>query len=88
MKLYRLRNKVLCTIASFASRIRVLDLQMAFKIPYAYDYSYVTAFVVYWSEFLATDPVVRVRFPALPKKSNGSETGSTQPRKYNWGATW
>jgi hypothetical protein len=22
------------------------------------------------------------------KKSNGSETGSIQPREYNWGATW
>jgi hypothetical protein len=28
-------------------------------------------------------------FPALPeKKSSGSGTGSTQPREYNWGATW
>jgi hypothetical protein len=27
-----------------------------------------TASVVYWSEFLATDPEARVRFPALPKK--------------------
>jgi hypothetical protein len=27
--------------------------------------------------------------PALPeKKSGGSGTGSTQPREYNWGATW
>jgi hypothetical protein len=25
---------------------------------------------------------------ALPKKSSGSGTGSTQPREYNWGATW
>jgi hypothetical protein len=26
---------------------------------------------------------------ALPeKKSSGSVTGSTQPREYNWGATW
>jgi hypothetical protein len=24
--------------------------------------------VVYWSEFLATDPEARVRFPALPEK--------------------
>jgi hypothetical protein len=41
-------------------------------------------------EFLATDPEVRVRFPALPDflRSNGSGTGSTQPREYNWGATW
>jgi hypothetical protein len=28
-----------------------------------------------------------VRFLALPKKSSGSGTGSTQPREYNWGAT-
>jgi hypothetical protein len=39
-------------------------------------------------EFLATDREARVRFPALPEKSSGSETGSTQPREYNWGATW
>jgi hypothetical protein len=34
---------------------------------------------------LATDPEVRVRFPALPekKKSSGSGTGSTQPHEYN-----
>jgi hypothetical protein len=43
-----------------------------------------TASVVYWSEFLATDPEARARFQALPeKKSNGSGTGSTQPREYN-----
>jgi hypothetical protein len=30
--------------------------------------------VVWWSEFLTTDPEVRVRFPALPEflRSNGS----------------
>jgi hypothetical protein len=44
-----------------------------------------TASVVYWSEFLATDPEVRVRFPALPDflRSSGSGTGSTQPREDN-----
>jgi hypothetical protein len=43
-----------------------------------------TAYVVHWSEFLAIDPEVRVRFPALPEflRSSGSGTG------YNWGATW
>jgi hypothetical protein len=43
--------------------------------------------VVLWSEFLATDPEVRVPFPALPDflRSSGSGTGSTQPREYNWG---
>jgi hypothetical protein len=41
--------------------------------------------VVWRSEFLATDPEVRVRFPALPDfpRSSGSGTGSTQPRDYN-----
>jgi hypothetical protein len=43
-----------------------------------------TASVVWWSEFLATDPEARVRFPALPEKKNsGSGTGSAQPREYN-----
>jgi hypothetical protein len=44
-----------------------------------------TASVVYWSEFLITGPEVRVRFPALPDflRSNGSGTGSSQPREYN-----
>jgi hypothetical protein len=39
-----------------------------------------TASVVWWSEFQATDPEVRVRFPALPDflRSSGSETGYTQ----------
>jgi hypothetical protein len=34
---------------------------------------------------VATDPEVRVRFPALPDflRSSGSGTGSIQPREYN-----
>jgi hypothetical protein len=46
---------------------------------------FMTAFIVYWSEFLATDPEVRFRFPALPDylRSSGSGTGSTQLREYN-----
>jgi hypothetical protein len=38
-----------------------------------------------WSEFLATDPEVWVRFPALPDflKNSWYGTGSTQPREYN-----
>jgi hypothetical protein len=38
---------------------------------------------------LATDPEVRVRFPALRDflRSSGSGTGSTQPREYKCGAT-
>jgi hypothetical protein len=37
-----------------------------------------------WSEFPATDPDARVRFPALPDflRSSASGTGSTQPREY------
>jgi hypothetical protein len=40
---------------------------------------------LHWSESLATDPQVRVRFPALPDflRSGGSGTGSSQPREYN-----
>jgi hypothetical protein len=39
---------------------------------------------------IKTDTEVRVRFPALSEilRSGGSKTGSTQPREYNWGATW
>jgi hypothetical protein len=42
-----------------------------------------TASVVYWSEFLATDSEVRVRFAALPDflRSSGSGMGSSQPRE-------
>jgi hypothetical protein len=41
--------------------------------------------VIWWSEFLATDPEVRVRFPALPHflKSSGTGTRGTQPHEYN-----
>jgi hypothetical protein len=40
-----------------------------------------TASVGLWSEFLAANPEVRVRFPALPLflSSTGSGSGSTQP---------
>jgi hypothetical protein len=47
---------------------------------------YMTASVVLWSEFLATDAEVGVRFPALPDfflRSSESGTGSTQPRENN-----
>jgi hypothetical protein len=44
----------------------------------------VTVCVLQWLEFLATDPELRVRFPALPYflRNSGSGTGSTQPREY------
>jgi hypothetical protein len=40
--------------------------------------------MVYWSEFLATDPEVLVRLPALPDflRSSGSGNGYTQLRSY------
>jgi hypothetical protein len=39
-----------------------------------------TASVVLWSEFLATDPEARVRFPALPEKNVvGLERGALSP---------
>jgi hypothetical protein len=50
-----------------------------------HGYYILTASVVYWAEVLATDPEVRVPFPALPDflRRSGSGTGSTQPREYN-----
>jgi hypothetical protein len=43
----------------------------------------ITASVVYWSEFLATDSEVLVLFPALPDflRNSGSGTWSTQLRE-------
>jgi hypothetical protein len=43
--------------------------------------SFQTASVVQWSEFLATDPEVRVRFPALPETKIvvGLERGPLSP---------
>jgi hypothetical protein len=35
-----------------------------------------TASVIYWSEFLATDPEVRVRFSSLPDFLRSSESGT------------
>jgi hypothetical protein len=46
------------------------------------DIKFVTLFT---SPFLATDPEVWIRFPALPDilRSSGSGTGYTQPLEYN-----
>jgi hypothetical protein len=46
--------------------------------------------VVYWSDFLATDSEVRIRFLALPdfQRSGGYGTGFSQPCEYNRAATW
>jgi hypothetical protein len=43
MKLQRLQNKVLRTICNFPRRTPVRELHMAFKLPYVYDFSPVTA---------------------------------------------
>jgi hypothetical protein len=45
---------------------------------------------LWWSEFLATEPEVRVRFSVLPDflRSSGYGTVSTQAREYSRGATW
>jgi hypothetical protein len=49
----------------------------------------VRACLVWWSEILATNPEVLIRFPELPDilRSSWSGTVSAQPREYNWGAT-
>jgi hypothetical protein len=49
----------------------------------------VTTSVVKSSEFLAINPKVRIRFPALPDflRSIGSGMGSTQPRQHKGGVT-
>jgi hypothetical protein len=61
-----------------------MELTVSISKGYSISYDKGTASVVQWSEFLATDPEARVRFPALPeKKSTGSGTGSTQPCEYN-----
>jgi hypothetical protein len=53
------------------------------------DLSSLTASVVYWSEFLATDSEVPGSIPVhYKKKSCRSGTGSTEPREHNSGATW
>jgi hypothetical protein len=44
----------------------------------------------YYSPYVTTGGEFRVRVPGLPDflRSSRSGTGSTQPRQYNWGATW
>jgi hypothetical protein len=67
--------------------VALLHLSSLFRVSI---HSTMTTSVVKWSEFQATNPEVRVRFPALSDflRSSGSGTGSTQPREYNSGATW
>jgi hypothetical protein len=56
----------------------------------AYSVYTATAFLRESEGLLATDLEVRIRFLALPDslRSSRSGTGSTQPREYNWWATW
>jgi hypothetical protein len=42
LKLQHLQNKVLRTIENFPRCTSVRDLHMAFKLPYAYDYTRIT----------------------------------------------
>jgi hypothetical protein len=79
-----LRNKLTKTF----SRELVSEILFPFYVLRRHSYTQ-TASVIYWSESLATEPEVRVRFSALPDylRSSGSGTRSTQPREYNWGAT-
>jgi hypothetical protein len=64
-----------------------LETSLHFLLSYFFKNSLYaqTASAIQWSEFLATDPKVRVRFPTLPDflRSSGSGMGSTQPRKYD-----
>jgi hypothetical protein len=42
LKSQRLQNKVLLTIGNLPRRTHVRDLHMAFKLPYMYDFDYIT----------------------------------------------
>jgi hypothetical protein len=72
----------------------ITALQMAAPVPEIMDTPCincccVTTSVAWWWEFLATNPEVQIWFPEVPDfLISGSGTGSTQPREYNWGATW
>jgi hypothetical protein len=62
------------------------SLVITYNTPNVYTCKYsLSTSVVWWSEFLATDPEIWVRFPALPNflRSSGSGAGSTQPRNHN-----
>jgi hypothetical protein len=59
-----------------AERICIVSCEVRTEFIYAI-WKKVDPSVVQWSEFLATDPEVRVGFPALPDflRSSGSGTG-------------
>jgi hypothetical protein len=81
---------------SWASEINGVELKsvwMAFEKIHCYIIYYNYIYDIWpplwssgqssWLQILRS----RVRFPGT-KKSSGSGTGSTQPREYNWRATW
>jgi hypothetical protein len=74
----------LCPSMSFQSFLSFI-LSPIFVLSFYFYVLFVTASVVWWSEFLVPDPDVRARFPAQPHfmRTSGSITGSTQPREYN-----
>jgi hypothetical protein len=72
-------------LTSLENSARNLNISYINFIMLSSPCSILTASVVQWSEFMATDSEVRVRFKALPNfmGSSGCGTGSTQPREYN-----
>jgi hypothetical protein len=67
---------------------RKLQLHNQQQICFIYMGHVVINSVMSWSELLARDPEIWVRFPVLPDclRISGSGTGSTQPREYYRGA--
>jgi hypothetical protein len=69
-----------------------------YKLPYSFTeplsyFCYINTWPPLWSSgqsFWLQIQRSQGRFPALPDVliNRGSETGSTQPREDNWGATW
>jgi hypothetical protein len=67
---------------------KLKDMRFKHNLTITYNMYYIniwTATVVKWSEFLATDPDVRVRFPALPDSLRNCRfgTGSATSREYS-----
>jgi hypothetical protein len=76
----RLRCSTILDPASLSGPLRSYDSQTFLMIVTALHVSAMDL----WSEFLATDPEVLVRFPGLLDfLSSGSATGFTQLREYN-----
>jgi hypothetical protein len=65
--------------------IMVRVIPSCFRFANFFFFVKMTAPEVWWSECLASDSEIHVRFPALSDflRSSGSVTGSTQPREYS-----